>query len=94
MKNLKLYSNGHSHRNIYYALLARVWHLEFIHLLRSTMASSVIPPANSDLHTTWAFLVEGIDHIMTKLHTGVTFSKVNQSYERAVYAPCDLTMLS
>ena len=58
------------------------------------MAGSVIPPANSDLHTTWAFLVEGIDHIMTKLHTGVTFSKVNQSYERAVYAPCDLTLLS
>ena len=51
-------------------------HLRFT--LRSAMASRVMPPASSDLHTTWAFLVEGIDHIMTKLHTGVTFSKVNQ----------------
>lgn len=34
-----------------------------------------MPPANADLATTWAFLEEGLDHIMTKLHTGMSYSK-------------------
>ncbi|EPQ51002.1 Cullin-domain-containing protein [Gloeophyllum trabeum ATCC 11539] len=34
-----------------------------------------MPPANADLATTWAFLEEGVDHIMTKLQTGVSYSK-------------------
>lgn len=29
-----------------------------------------MPPATADLATTWAFLEEGVDHIMTKLQTG------------------------
>ena len=42
----------------------------------STPTSGVnIPPANADLATTWAHLEEGVDHIMTKLHTGVSYSK-------------------
>ena len=34
-----------------------------------------MPPASADLATTWAFLEEGVDHIMTKLQTGVSYSK-------------------
>lgn len=39
-----------------------------------------MPPANSDLATTWAFLEEGVDHILTKLHTGVSYSKYMSLY--------------
>ncbi|KAF8527458.1 Cullin-domain-containing protein [Hysterangium stoloniferum] len=39
-----------------------------------------MPPANSDLPTTWAFLGDGVDHIMTKLHTGVSYSKYMALY--------------
>ena len=42
------------------------------------MMANGVPPRNADLQTTWSFLAEGIDHIMTKLHLGVTFSKVNK----------------
>ncbi|VDB91866.1 unnamed protein product [Peniophora sp. CBMAI 1063] len=41
----------------------------------STPTGVNIPPANADLATTWAHLEEGVDHIMTKLHTGVSYSK-------------------
>ena len=34
-----------------------------------------LPPASADLATTWTFLEEGVDHIMTKLQTGVSYSK-------------------
>lgn len=34
-----------------------------------------MPPANADLATIWAFLEEGVDHIMTKPHTGVSYLK-------------------
>jgi len=39
-----------------------------------------MPPANADLPTTWAFLEEGVDHIMTKLQTGVSYSKYMALY--------------
>lgn len=42
----------------------------------SNNASFAMPPASADLTTTWAFLEEGVDHIMTKLQTGVSYSKV------------------
>ncbi|KAF8917037.1 Cullin-domain-containing protein [Mucidula mucida] len=42
--------------------------------------SEPIPPANADLATTWAFLEEGVDHIMTKLQTGVSYSKYMALY--------------
>lgn len=35
-----------------------------------------MPSASADLATTWAFLEDGVDHIMTKLQTGVSYSKV------------------
>lgn len=39
-----------------------------------------MPPANADLATTWAYLEEGVDHIMTKLQTGVSYSKYMSLY--------------
>ena len=46
-----------------------------------TMAASPsMPPSTADLATTWAFLEEGVDHIMTKLQTGVSYSKYMSLY--------------
>ncbi|KAG1774835.1 Cullin-domain-containing protein [Suillus placidus] len=42
--------------------------------------SHTMPPASADLATTWAFLEEGVDHIMTKLQTGVSYSKYMSLY--------------
>ncbi|KAG2070418.1 Cullin-domain-containing protein [Suillus decipiens] len=42
--------------------------------------SHPMPPATADLATTWAFLEEGVDHIMTKLQTGVSYSKYMSLY--------------
>ncbi|KDQ20808.1 hypothetical protein BOTBODRAFT_26822 [Botryobasidium botryosum FD-172 SS1] len=39
-----------------------------------------MPSANSDLATTWAFLEEGVDHIMTRLKEGVSYSKYMALY--------------
>lgn len=46
----------------------------------ATAASPAMPPANADLATTWAYLEEGVDHIMTKLQTGVSYSKYMSLY--------------
>jgi len=35
-----------------------------------------MPASTADLATTWAFLEDGVDHIMTQLQSGVSFSKV------------------
>lgn len=43
-------------------------------------ASPAMPPSTADLATTWAFLEEGVDHIMTKLQTGVSYSKYMSLY--------------
>lgn len=42
------------------------------------MASNSPLPQSDDLVATWAFLEEGVDHIMTKLQTGVSYSKVRE----------------
>ncbi|KAF9242574.1 Cullin [Melanogaster broomeanus] len=39
-----------------------------------------MPPPTADLATTWTFLEEGVDHIMTKLQTGVSYSKYMSLY--------------
>ena len=39
-----------------------------------------MPAANADLAQTWAYLEEGVDHIMTKLQTGVSYSKYMSLY--------------
>ena len=43
-------------------------------------SSYPMPPANADLPTTWAYLEEGVDHIMTKLQTGVSYPKYMSLY--------------
>lgn len=43
-------------------------------------AAPAMPPSGADLATTWAFLEEGVDHIMTKLQTGVSYSKYMSLY--------------
>lgn len=50
--------------------------------MASTSSSSqpAMPPANADLATTWKYLEEGVDHIMTKLQTGVSYSKYMSLY--------------
>ena len=45
-----------------------------------SQAIGSMPPATADLATTWAFLEEGVDHIMTKLQTGVSYSKYMALY--------------
>lgn len=47
----------------------------YLHCAMSNSSPSM-PPPSADLQTTWAFLEEGVDHIMTKLQTGVSYSKV------------------
>jgi cullin 1 len=42
--------------------------------------STPMPPASADLATAWAYLEEGVDHIMTKLHTGVSYTKYMSLY--------------
>ncbi|KAJ7645450.1 Cullin [Mycena polygramma] len=45
------------------------------------MASATsMPAATADLQTTWSFLEDGVDHIMTKLQTGVSYSKYMSLY--------------
>jgi cullin 1 len=39
-----------------------------------------IPPPQADLATKWAFIEEAVDHIMTKLQTGVSYSKYMSLY--------------
>ncbi|OBZ68755.1 Cullin-1 [Grifola frondosa] len=46
----------------------------------STSGTPAMPPQNADLATTWAYLEEGVDHIMTKLQTGVSYSKYMSLY--------------
>ena len=46
----------------------------------SAATAHPMPPASADLQTTWEFLEEGVDHIMTKLQTGVSYSKYMSLY--------------
>ncbi|KAF7314218.1 CULLIN-2 domain-containing protein [Mycena kentingensis (nom. inval.)] len=57
------------------------------------MATSTMPAANADLQTTWAFLEDGVDHIMTKLQTGVSYSKYMSLYTVA-YNYCTSSKMS
>ncbi|KIK69633.1 hypothetical protein GYMLUDRAFT_34019 [Collybiopsis luxurians FD-317 M1] len=54
---------------------------------------SPMPAPTADLATTWAFLEEGVDHIMTKLQTGVSYSKYMSLYTVA-YNYCTSSKLS
>ncbi|KAI9463803.1 Cullin-domain-containing protein [Russula earlei] len=46
----------------------------------ATVIHYPMPQATADLATTWTFLEEGVDHIMTKLHTGVSYTKYMNLY--------------
>ena len=46
----------------------------------SSSAPSTMPAPTADLATTWKYLEEGVDHIMTKLQTGVSYSKYMSLY--------------
>ncbi|KAG5220800.1 Cullin-domain-containing protein [Salix suchowensis] len=59
----------------------------------SSTAGPAMPPASADLATTWAFLEEGVDHIMTKLQTGVSYSKYMSLYTVA-YNYCTSSKMS
>lgn len=48
----------------------------FLFLTMTTTATYAKPSSTGNLSQTWAFLEEGVDHIMTKLQTGVSYSKV------------------
>ncbi|KAG6918745.1 hypothetical protein DXG01_011936 [Tephrocybe rancida] len=48
--------------------------------MTTTNAPHPMPPPTADLQTTWKFLEEGVDHIMTKLQTGVSYSKYMSLY--------------
>jgi cullin 1 len=48
--------------------------------MAAPIAAPAMPPSGADLATTWAFLEEGVDHIMTKLQTGVSYSKYMSLY--------------
>ncbi|KAG2009878.1 ubiquitin-protein ligase [Coprinopsis cinerea AmutBmut pab1-1] len=43
-------------------------------------ASLPMPPPSADLATTWRYLEDGVDHIMTKLQTGVSYTKYMSLY--------------
>lgn len=48
--------------------------------MANALANTGMPPAHADLATTWKYLEEGVDHIMTKLQTGVSYSKYMSLY--------------
>lgn len=67
------------------------FHLHLQSTVTSIMASSSsstsgalslgsIPPAGSDLETTWKFLEAGIDHIMCRLQAGMSYSTYMSLY--------------
>lgn len=39
-----------------------------------------MPPASADLEATWAFLEEGVDHIMTQLQAALSYAKYMSLY--------------
>ncbi|KAF7299052.1 CULLIN-2 domain-containing protein [Mycena indigotica] len=57
------------------------------------MAGTAMPAPTADLQTTWAFLEDGVDHIMTKLQTGVSYSKYMSLYTVA-YNYCTSSKMS
>ncbi|TCD69043.1 hypothetical protein EIP91_009106 [Steccherinum ochraceum] len=48
--------------------------------MANALANNGMPPPHADLATTWKYLEEGVDHIMVKLQTGVSYSKYMSLY--------------
>ncbi|KAJ7098549.1 Cullin [Mycena belliarum] len=53
---------------------------------------SQMPPKTADLDETWTFLTAGVDHIMTKLETGLSFAGYTSLYT-TVYNYCTSTKM-
>lgn len=53
---------------------------------------STMPPKTADLEETWAFLNTGVDHIMTRLDTGLSFPDYTNLYS-TVYNFCTSTKM-
>ncbi|KAJ7508747.1 Cullin [Mycena galericulata] len=51
-----------------------------------------MPPKTADLDETWSFLTAGVDHIMTKLETGLSFAGYTSLYT-TVYNYCTSTKM-
>lgn len=51
-----------------------------------------MPPRTADLDETWNFLNEGVDHIMTRLEQGLSFTGYTSLYT-TVYNYCTSTKL-
>ncbi|KAJ7127630.1 Cullin [Mycena epipterygia] len=51
-----------------------------------------MPPKTADLDETWTFLTAGVDHIMTKLETGLSFAGYTSLYT-TVYNYCTSTKM-
>ncbi|KAF7353317.1 Ubiquitin-protein ligase [Mycena sanguinolenta] len=51
-----------------------------------------MPPKTADLNETWTFLTAGVDHIMTKLETGLSFAGYTSLYT-TVYNYCTSTKM-
>ncbi|CAK5269764.1 unnamed protein product [Mycena citricolor] len=56
------------------------------------MAALSMPATTADLKTTWEFLEDGVDHIMNKLQTGVSYSKYMSLYTVA-YNYCTVSKM-
>ncbi|KAF8682947.1 Cullin protein [Rhizoctonia solani] len=72
--------------------LPRGLHHQAPALTTAATGAPAMPPASADLATTWPFLEEGVEHIMIRLHTGVTYSKYMNLYT-AVYNYCTSSRL-
>ncbi|KAK7470072.1 ubiquitin ligase (cullin) of SCF [Stygiomarasmius scandens] len=57
-----------------------------------TDAFSKPPPRTADLEETWAFLINGVDHIMNRIDTGLTFPNYTSLYT-TVYNYCTSTKM-
>ncbi|TFK69401.1 ubiquitin-protein ligase [Pluteus cervinus] len=59
---------------------------------RPTTSLPAMPGKNADLEETWKYLNEGVDHIMTRLESGLSFSDYTSLYT-TVYNYCTSTKM-
>ncbi|KAJ7048039.1 hypothetical protein C8F01DRAFT_966204, partial [Mycena amicta] len=53
---------------------------------------ATMPPKTADLDETWTFLTAGVEHIMNKLHEGLSFAGYTSLYT-TVYNYCTSTKM-
>ena len=59
------------------------------------MATAAALPDSRDLVATWSFLEEGVDHIMTRLTEGMSYSKYmyGPAFPRSIRLLMQITLL-